>query len=108
MEMRPSEMNLGIGGLNPKGVQTAPQEDVAKPAEKNESGLVNLQGDKVEINSALPKNDTPPVKGLTQKDVNSSNQMMVVKLKDVITDPSSHALEAQAGGGLSFLKTLYR
>ena len=108
MDMIPGDKNLGVGGMNRKALQLPPQEEVAKSPEKTETGTTVRQGDRVEINSVLPRNEEKGVLSLNQNDLSARYGQLVAQMKGLILNTSSHALEAQAGDGLSFLKTLYQ
>jgi len=107
MDMIPSENNLGIGGMNRKGLQVTPQEENTRSPEKTETGTAVQQGDKVEITSVLPKKDETGVKGFSQKETEIKQGQMLAEMKSVIVDHSQNALNAQAGSGSPFLKSLY-
>lgn len=108
MDVVNADMNLGVGGINPKGVQSSQTEESKKAPEKTEVGLSTpSSGDKVEVNSVYAKKDDQAVKGYAQKELEEAGQGLVGQMKDVIQDPSSHALEAQAGSGKTFLLNLY-
>jgi hypothetical protein len=106
MDMIPSDKNVGIGGLNRKGIQVPPQEEIVKSPEKTEAGTAVQQGDKVEITSVLPKKDETGVKGFALKDNETKYGQILADMKDFIVTHTSKALEAQAGSGSSFLKAL--
>ena len=108
MEVINADINLGVGGLNSKGVQNSQTDEVVKNSEKTASGSSTQQsGDKLEINSVLTKKGDSAVKGYAQNNLEGVNEGLVNQMKGLIQDSSSHALEAQAGSGKTFLQALY-
>jgi hypothetical protein len=107
MDMLPSDKNLGIGGMNRKGIQTPLQEEIIKNPEKTDAGTAVQQGDKVEITSVLPKKDETGVQNFSLKENESRYGQMLADMKNFIINHTQNALNAQAGNGGAFLKVLY-
>jgi hypothetical protein len=107
MDMIPSDKNVGIGGMNRKGLQVPPQEEVVKNPEKTEVGTQVQQGDKVELKTVLPKKEDAGVKGFSQEKTITNYEQVLADTKTSILNQGSHAVEAQAGSGSGFLKALY-
>jgi hypothetical protein len=107
MDMIPSDKNLGIGGMNHKGLQALPQEEIVKNPEKTEVGTQVQQGDKVELKVVLPKKEEASVKGFSQEKTATNYEQILTEMKHFIVNNGNHAVEAQAGTGSAFLKSLY-
>jgi hypothetical protein len=106
MDVIPSDNNVELGRMSRKAAQPATQDETLKSPEKTEAGSAVQQTDKVEIKSVLPKKEETGIQSFNQQDVQARNEQMTADMKALIINPDSHALEAQAGHGRSFLLSL--